>query len=200
MANDKVIAANKDFSNTFQKALSTITKGRWQSSYDPKRDQFKSYSWDSDELKTTDGKRRYYLEASMVTEVVDDLDNNEKRVHTLQYLYAIQDADRKPLYEFHWHPFKRDAKTSEPKQPEKFPYPHIHIESVDSRFDNLNKQHIPSGRVALEDVLRFLFLECRVKPERKDWQNILSETKKKFNATKSWGADPPPIQTLAREK
>jgi|GEM_PF-1014452 len=35
-----------------------------------------------------------------------------------------------------------------------FPHPHIHVHAHDARFIDLNKRHVPSGRVAFEDVLK----------------------------------------------
>jgi hypothetical protein len=143
-------------------------------------------------LKDSSGKRQYKLSAYIVTEVVAKDGGAGKRVTTREYIYQIASgADGKALYEFHWHPEKIDRDTLEPvkrKIGEKapFPYPHTHVRARDERFEDLNKRHIPSGRVAFEDVARFLISDCSVKPKRADWPKILTETRKEFDKTRNW--------------
>lgn len=58
----------------------------------------------------------------------------------------------------------------------------------DERFKhfNLHRRHIPSGRVPLEDVIRWLITELEVVPIRENWEEILVETREKFMASQSW--------------
>ena len=192
MATNKIFAANKEFSENFQKALSTITKCVWQTVEHPdKGEVILIYSLPRLPVKTIDGSRQYILIAHMITEVVDDHKGNQ-RVHTREYIYKIADNAGGSLYEFHWHPEKIDRVTLEPRllqQSEKapFPAPHIHVHAKDSRFPSLHKNHIPSGRVAFEDVLQFIFEECDVQPNRLNWKDVLKQTKAKFEADSSWG-------------
>jgi len=141
-------------------------------------DKDRGYTLDALELSTSSGKK-YFLRASMTTEPVN-AGGRKKRVRTCEYIYAILDQDRKALYEFHWHPTDRAG------NPAKYPYPHAHIRGTDTRFDALDRKHIPSGRIAFEEVIRFLIEELGVGPEETNWKAILEETKKKFDAEKSW--------------
>lgn len=194
MAKNKIHAANKDFSHDFQKALNTITNEHWQTGEHPQKgDVITLYALDRLSLTTTDGKHKYKLTARMLTEVIDGYKGGKriKRVHTREYVYAIYDEQSKPLYEFHWHPEKIDPLTLERRsirngEKPPFPSPHIHVKAQDNRFGHLNKKHIPSGRVAFEDVLTFMITEYNVKPRRPDWETILKQTKTKFDKDHSW--------------
>lgn len=190
---NKLAAANKSFSQTIQKALSTLTLSQWQVANHPlKGEVVRLYALIPLTLDSN-GKKLYKLSAFVITEVVPDEEKpSAKRVKTREYIYQIASlADGKPLYEFHWHPEKIDRDTLEPaeRKPgenEPFPYPHTHVRAKDSRFEDLNKRHIPSGRVAFEDVVSFLISDLDVKPNRKDWHEILRETKTEFDKTRKW--------------
>lgn len=53
-----------------------------------------------------------------------------------------------------------------------FPHLHLGAGSGVSR-EGLQKAHIPTGRVELEDVLLMAIRELGVRPRRDDWQEIL---------------------------
>lgn len=105
---------------------------------------------------------------------------NNYLVSTKSYLYSILDAEKKDLIGFHYHPELDDDPVV---------HPHIHVYAdTDKRFAdfNLHKRHIPSGRVALEDVIEWLIIELEVKALRSDWQRILQTTRKKFKRIWTW--------------
>jgi hypothetical protein len=106
--------------------------------------------------------------------------DNEYKISTKYYLYSIADADQNDLIGFHYHPELKEDPVL---------YPHVHAyANDDKRFLplNLHKRHIPSGRVALEDVIRWLIDELKVKPNRPDWDNVLKEARQKFIENRSW--------------
>jgi hypothetical protein len=99
---------------------------------------------------------------------------------TKYYLYSVADSDGKDLVGFHFHP----DLTEDPVL-----YPHIHAYAKqDPRFMalDLQRKHIPSGRVALEDVIRWLISELKVKPRRDDWDEVLKKAKERFLEIRSW--------------
>ena len=112
--------------------------------------------------------------------IEDPSSANGFKVSTKFYLYSIADENNNDLIGFHYHP----ELTEDP-----VPYPHIHAYAdQDARFLSLNlhKRHIPSGRVALEDVVRWLIDEMKVTPIRDDWDTVLAEAKEKFTSNRSW--------------
>lgn len=67
-------------------------------------------------------------------------------------------------------------------------FPHMHIgfglRGHDLPIDN--KAHIPSGRVALEDVVLFAIRELKVKPLRENWEEIIGRARERFFEHRSW--------------
>lgn len=105
---------------------------------------------------------------------------NKYTVSTKHYLYSVLDHDLNDLVGFHYHPeLDQDP----------ILHPHIHVYADgDKRYSgfNLHRRHIPSGRVALEDVIEWLIVELEVKPIRDDWQKVLHDTREKFKRNKTW--------------
>lgn len=93
------------------------------------------------------------------------------KIKTSAYYYTINDANGKELLAYHWHP------TETPD----IPYPHLHIGDP-----KLKKFHLPTGRVSLEQVLRLLIRDFKVKPKKANWEAILNETQDLFETYRSW--------------
>ena len=47
--------------------------------------------------------------------------------------------------------------------------------------------HLPTGRIALEDVVRCVITQLGVIPLRPDWEAILAETQAAFQQWRTWG-------------
>lgn len=125
----------------------------------------------------TDGNR---LLIDINQEVEDPVPENKETVSTRYYLYSIADADCNDLVGFHFHPELNEDPVI---------YPHVHAyANKDERFlaVNLHRRHIPSGRVALEDIVHWLIVELKVKPQREDWEAVLAEAREKFKKTQTW--------------
>jgi len=193
MPTNKIAEANKQFGSTIGKALNTLTLEHWKVLNHPVHGEItRLYALPALTLKNTSDEKVLILSAFIITQIVDSPDKTQKRLNSREYIYQLSStSDNKPLYEFHWHPEKIDRTTLEPKKLEEgdnlpFPFPHIHVRINDDRFDNLKKKHIPSGRVAFEDVLLFLFNDCAIKPNRVDWRTVLEETRESFRSVMSW--------------
>jgi predicted RNA-binding protein len=46
--------------------------------------------------------------------------------------------------------------------------------------------HVPTGRVPLEDVIRFAVQEQNVIARKADWKDILDQTEATFRTKKTW--------------
>lgn len=65
--------------------------------------------------------------------------------------------------------------------------PHLHVgAAMGPNAATILGGHVPTGRVAMEDVLRLL-IELGVQPRRDDWQAVLDETQSAFERWRSWG-------------
>lgn len=99
------------------------------------------------------------------------------KVETLAYAHGLETPDAQEIIAYHWHPERGSRIT----------YPHLHLGAgIAADLGILEKAHIPTGRVALEDLLRFAILELGVEPQRDDWREVLSETQGKFEERRTW--------------
>lgn len=86
---------------------------------------------------------------------------------TVGYIYqfeAIRDDRPTEVIAFHWHP--------EPEQLVRFPHVHLGYGAGNLRH-GLDKAHIPTGQLALAEVIRFAITELGVEPLRADWAELL---------------------------
>jgi hypothetical protein len=99
----------------------------------------------------------------------------EWKVKTDAYAYhlLISEDEAGQFFSWHWHP---DDK----------PGCHVHVGPRQGKTRALYRLHVPSGRVAFEEVLRFLIDEMDVRPVRQDWEAILSDSQARFEAFRTW--------------
>ena len=94
------------------------------------------------------------------------------KVTTVKYMYhLLADEDDSELVAWHWHPV-----TS--------PYPHVHVSC-----GPLGKgAHVPTGRVSVESVLRFLIDDLGVPRLRDDYRTVLHGSEGPFIEHRGWHA------------
>lgn len=103
------------------------------------------------------------------------------RVSTAGYAYTLLLTTGAELLAFHWHPFGSSAVKS----------PHLHIGNVIVAKDvaegfprvvarEFGGAHIPTGTIALRDVLGFVIDEFGVAPRRPGWRAILDQAGETF--------------------
>ena len=109
--------------------------------------------------------------------IIKDPQNGPYRVTTRYFKYAVEAEDGLEIFGYHWHP----------EGPSPIIFPHLHIGrgcGIGSP-EVVGKAHFPTGRVAFEDVIRFLIDEF-VKPDRTLWQELAERTKALLIKQKSW--------------
>jgi hypothetical protein len=97
---------------------------------------------------------------------------------TVEYVYEVSDQAGDLLAAWHWHPGDRDADHDAP-------WPHLHAYGARNSL-TLHKLHLPTGRVALEAVVRFLIGDLDVVPRRADWRAVLERAEAHFRERRSW--------------
>jgi hypothetical protein len=103
----------------------------------------------------------------------------EWRVSSLRYEYAIEVSKKKhEVVAFHWEGHNSGAA----------PFAHLHLGHANVSSAPLlgPKAHIPTGRVAIEDVVYFLIEDLGVKPLKPDWKEVLARVRQQFMNYKSW--------------
>lgn len=102
----------------------------------------------------------------------------ERKVFTDAYAYTLSDdsAMGSELFAWHWHP---DAGREDP---------HLHVGRRHATHGELGKLHIPSGRIAFEEVLLFAIDELGVEPRPSvdGAKAVLAETLHSFRKFRRW--------------
>src|SRR5262249_11568026 len=92
-------------------------------------------------------------------------------VRIFAYRHHILDRDEREILAFHWHQEGKSRMRS----------PHLHLSSAigpvplpGGSIVTLDQMHLPTGFVALGDVVRLLVVEFGAVPRRDDWEAILN--------------------------
>ncbi|MGH2367430.1 MAG: hypothetical protein ACRDI2_04460 [Chloroflexota bacterium] len=102
---------------------------------------------------------------------------DEWKVSTAAYLYALETADGHEVLSYHW----------QPEEAGEVIYPHLHLGPAGATGGLLHRKlHLPTGRIALEDVLRLAITQMGVEPARRDWAKVLDETQARFEVAQTW--------------
>jgi hypothetical protein len=97
------------------------------------------------------------------------------KVSTHAYDYALLDAYGDTMIAHHWHPYGASSHNE----------PHFHVHAATGTGMS-HKQHHPSGRMSLEQVVRFCIQEMGAQPLRDDWDKILGFNEGRFKLYRSW--------------
>lgn len=127
------------------------------------------------------GEVNVYLSAGQRFRIVEDKEVKQGpyRVHTVEYWYQIDCPKDTEIFTYHWKP----ESTTTPLERE----PHIHLGSSVVANDvvlmrkQFSKLHIPTGRVSIESVVRFLIGEIKVQPIVNEWETVLDEGQQLFD-------------------
>lgn len=96
------------------------------------------------------------------------------KVSTKRYQHHLFDADGREILLFHWHPTTGQAS------------PHLHVSNPTPESPYTRRAHVPTGRVTVEAIVRFLLSELDAEPGREDWLAVLDECDATFDRFKSW--------------
>lgn len=124
-------------------------------------------------LRIRRGKEVLFFRGYQLFQLFDD---ESFRISTLKYYYSIWPKQNEILVDFHYHERKADLYKG-----------HLHIPNCTggSPVHFLINKHIPTARVPIEDVVRFMIQEVGVTPRKTDWQDILKETEAIFTANRT---------------
>jgi hypothetical protein len=110
--------------------------------------------------------------------IVKNAKNEPFRVTTLYYSYAVETQDAQEIVGYHWHP--------DGVSPVRFPHLHLGPAACVGLDDLRRKAHLPTGRVAFEEVIELLIATFGVEPDRTLWQDIVDKTRSVFARHKTW--------------
>jgi hypothetical protein len=97
---------------------------------------------------------------------------------TVEYVYELGDQGGDLIAAWHWHP--ATTRADDVSQ-----WPHLHAYGAPDPL-TLNKLHLPTGRVSLEAIVRFVIEDLEVVPRRSDWASVLEQHEQEFRRVRSW--------------
>lgn len=113
--------------------------------------------------------------------VEDELPRGPWKVSIVAYSYVLAEPEGAEFIAYHWHPLIPNVS-----------FPHLHLQSgLQLGFKRLQGVHIPTHRIAVEDVLRFVITELGVTPRRADWSEILDSSQAAFETWRTWSGSTP---------
>jgi len=110
--------------------------------------------------------------------VVEDPTRGPWKVQTTAYYYSLDNDEGTEIIAYHWHPQEQFRLAT----------PHLHLSAgAEVGRDALASAHLPTGRVALEEVLRLAIVDLGAKPNREDWAAVLESTQSAYVQWRTWG-------------
>lgn len=98
------------------------------------------------------------------------------KVRTAGYYYSLDDADDHEIIAYHWHPEGESPVT----------FPHLHIGAgAGCQRSEMQWAHCPTGRIAVEEFLRFA-IECFQVEAEPRWETVFAEAQRDFERWRSW--------------
>jgi hypothetical protein len=180
--------AVESYTSPIQESLGCILQGRLTRGSDPASPEpaIHFLSLNFNQPTPLNGFPELFLRFLQNYQVIDTGEPGRRRykVVTLGYQYSLETTDRRELLIYQWDPRGTGGTTR----------PHLHVGRrllqerivVGERRYELPKFHIPTGRVAIEDVVRFAITEMDVTPRRTDWETVLDRNQTNFEQWKSW--------------
>lgn len=99
------------------------------------------------------------------------------KVRTEAYVYKLLASGTHPHIQYHWHPDGDYLKKR----------PHIHFNARSGVLKrSVSKYHFPTGRMSIEELIRFLIEEEQATPTRSDWSEVLQRNLECFEAYRTW--------------
>jgi hypothetical protein len=129
-------------------------------------------------LKTSTGNR-IYLRSTLLFHCDDHPEyRKEQKVVTEEYAHTLSADEllKDEICSWHWQPGSR-------------PDPHLHVGSLGATGAPPKRHHLPTGRVAFEQVLKYAIDECGIQTalDRSEALAQIDESLRRFFAFRTWG-------------
>ncbi len=161
-----------------QKTLSCVTNAQLYVGRPPRGDKEQhalTLSEGPAGVKRADGSRLSLAIGQLFHYVKDKPNPGEWKVSTDSYAYSLglPGNGTNEFLAWNWHP---------PNPP----YPHLHSCIRSEAVEDAARLHIPTGRVSVEAVIRFVIEELEAVPARDDWDEALAQNDSRFVQWRSW--------------
>lgn len=113
----------------------------------------------------------------------DGEDSQLLTLQTIEYRYTITiDGESEPRLRWEYVGFPEDADALWCRHHLQGPI-NINLPARNGLSGSLNDWHLPTGWVAIEEIIRFCIVDLGVTPLRDDWDSILRESYREFRTT-----------------
>ena len=100
----------------------------------------------------------------------DDSERGQWKAVTTGYYYSLDDDHQREIIAYHWHPSIGAID-----------FPHLHVEQGSGiTRRELFRAHLPTGHIALEDMILCAIRDFEVQTLRDDWMDVLTRNRAKF--------------------
>ena len=143
-------------------------------------------------LRTHDGEGEILFRFAHQYRVVSlpaEADCGPYRVRRTFYRYDVLDWNGGEIVVFHWEPAGRGPVRA----------PHLHVPAaapivlpqqstsgIAHRKTSLNRLHLPTGPLLVEDIVEFVIRELAVVPLVADWEAVLVENRDAIDRGRTW--------------
>jgi len=173
------VEATHAFIEPLRRALACVWVGHISTTGYDKRPEPHSLTLNRGEsvpLKCTDGSSLGFRVTMKFEHAEAEGDHGPWTVRTIEYIYVFEGADGEEFLSYHWHP-----------SVEGIPYPHLHVERAGNDSPPLTRRtHVPTGRIAIEQVLRLAITQFGVQPLREDWAETLAQAHGGYEEFQTW--------------
>jgi hypothetical protein len=177
-------AARTRYLHFLQLSLSCVSKAVWVTADRPYADGQMSLTCSEDPIRLRPrSSGAMFLTANQYYHyVADPRYEGEWKVSTDGYAYVLRTSEAgRPVFQWHWHPESGLGAC------------HLHVGAEHPEIDALHKLHLPTGRVSLEEVLRFAIEHFDVE-RRDDWDAVLGESQSRHEMFRTWPTSSRPAQ------
>lgn len=85
-------------------------------------------------------------------------------IHVVGYFHSLADQEDIELLTYQWHPDSLHT----------VDFPHVHIGPAGRvGYADLLRAHLPTGFIAVREIVRLVIIDFGINPRRDDWQEIL---------------------------
>lgn len=96
------------------------------------------------------------------------------KLTTVAYIYALLERGGREILRYDYHPHIG------PK------HPHVHVAWAAWVPSRIRRAHLPTARVALEDVLALVLGDLKARARRNNWPAVLHRTREGFLRGRTW--------------
>ncbi len=101
------------------------------------------------------------------------------KITTRAYYYSLEDKYGHEIVAFHWHPDSENSDVS-------FAHMHLGHGAAEKLRKEFYRTHLPTGRLAFEEIAILLLDGFNVETQRPDARNVLNANLELFRKHKTW--------------